>query len=242
MYENLASVYEDIFPLKPLTLDFVRKCLLTPSEDSAILDVGCATGELCRALAELGYPVVGVEPDREMVAQAKILSNGDIPFYPVGMESVASHFPESSFTAVLCLGNTLAHLPDSAAMNRFFTDVARLLVPGGRFLFQIVNFDRLSPDHLPGFPVIERTDIRFSQQYKWTENYTALRFITTLENLSDHSSQTGECRLFPAKKADISNTLLTSGFSNQKWFGSYKGDPFTPESPAAICITKNSGE
>lgn len=239
MYKHLAAAYEDIFPLKPVTLDFIRKCLPAPDKDSAVLDVGCATGELCRALSELGYPVVGVEPDREMVAQAKLLSDGDIPFYPLGMETAVEHFSGNSFTAVLCLGNTLAHLHNFNAIEEFFADVARLLAPGGRFIFQIVNFDRISLQNLPGFPVIERNGIRFIRQYKWMDNNTAIRFVTTLENKSDGTSQTGSCRLFPATKTMLSQALLASGFTDTHWFGDYKGDPFTPESPAAICVAEN---
>ena len=242
MYERLASVYEDIFPLKPITLDFIRKCLAGPDEDSAILDVGCATGEMCRTLSELGYSAVGMEPDREMVVQAKVLANGEIPFYPAGMETAGTHFPANSFTAVLCLGNTMAHLTDLDAIEDFFADVHRLLAPGGRFIFQVVNFDRLSPAYLPDFPVIERNDIRFLRQYQWMENNTAIRFITKLQNLADNTSQTGECRLFPATKTQLEQALLTSGYTNQQWFGSYKGETFTPESPAAICVAENHKE
>ena len=238
MYENIASVYEDIFPLKQITLNFVQKHLPEPDENSTVLDVGCATGELCRALTGLGHKMIGLEPDREMVAQANLLSNGDIPFYTIGMEEVEQQFPPLSFTTVLCLGNTLAHLADIAAINEFFKNVVRLLKPGGKFIFQLVNFDRLSPEYLPEFPDIFGENFRFLRRYQWTEDNTAIRFITTLENRSDGTSQTGSCRLFPFTQEQLSRALTTAGFSNQKWFGNFKGETFTPKSPAAVCVAK----
>jgi glycine/sarcosine N-methyltransferase len=239
MYENLASVYEDIFPLKPLTLAFVQKHLpSTLSSDGAILDVGCATGELCRKLAGLGYNVAGLEPDREMVGQAKILSNGDIPFYAVGMEEVGQQFPPLSLTTVLCLGNTLAHLAGPAAINGFLKDVARLLKHGGQFIFQLVNFDRLSLEYLPEFPDISGENFRFVRRYQWAEDNAGIRFITTLENTSTGVKHTGECRLFPATKSLLQPPLQKAGFSDQMWFGNYKGDLFSLDSPAAICVAK----
>ncbi|RLE16630.1 MAG: hypothetical protein DRJ14_08150 [Acidobacteria bacterium] len=238
MYERLAEFYEEIFPLNPLTLDFILKCLPNPKGDSATLDVGCATGELCRALLERGHPVVGIEPDREMVALAIERSGGEIPFYPLGMEDVGTRFPENAFTAVLCLGNTLAHLKNFNAIQDFLSDVARVLSPDGHFIFQIVNFDRLSLTQLPDFPVIERRGFRFVRQYEWIDEHTAIRFITTLENLSNNTSKTGSCRLFPATKAQLSTALTTAGFSTQNWFGNFKGDAFTPKSPAAICVAE----
>ncbi len=239
MYENLASVYEEIFPLKPLTLAFVQKYLpSTLSSDGAILDVGCATGELCRKLAGLGYNVAGLEPDREMVGQAKILSNGDIPFYAVGMEEMGQQFPPLSFTTVLCLGNTLAHLADPTAINGFLEDVGRLLNSGGQFIFQLVNFDRLSEQYLPDFPVISVNNFQFLRRYQWAEDNVGIRFITTLEDMSTGEKLTGECRLFPATKSLLQSPLRKAGFSDQMWFGNYKGDPFSLDSPAAICVAK----
>ncbi|NOZ13515.1 MAG: class I SAM-dependent methyltransferase [Acidobacteria bacterium] len=240
MYESLASVYEEIFSLNPEALAFIQKQLPPPGRDTTVLDIGCATGELCRRLSALGYSVTGAEPDREMLALAKKRSHGKIPFYPIGMEDTGTHFPENSFTAVLCLGNTLAHLQNPNAVQSFFNDVKSLLSPGGRFVFQIVNFDRLSPEHLPEFPVIERNNIRFIRKYEWTENGGAIRFITTLENKSGGTRQTGECRLFPAKQKQLSGALTKAGFSGQSWFGNYKGDPFLPDSPATICVAETA--
>ncbi len=240
MYESLSSVYEEIFPLNPTALAFIQKQLPPPGRDSTIFDIGCATGELCRRLLALGYSVTGAEPDREMLALAVKRSNGEIPFYPLSMEEIRTYFPKKSFTAVLCLGNTLAHLQNLNMIQTFFNNAATLLLPGGRFVFQIVNFDRLSPEHLPEFPVIERNNIRFIRKYEWTENGGAIRFITTLENKSSGTKQTGECRLFPATQKQLSDALTTAGFSGQTWFGNYKGGSFSPDNPAAICVAETA--
>ncbi len=238
MYEDLASVYEKIFPLKPVTLSFIQKHLPALNGNTPILDIGCATGELCRALAKSGYNLTGMEPESAMLIQAKLLSTGDISFYPIGMESAGTYFPENSFSAVLCIGNTLAHLPDFSGIQGLFRDVARILKPGGRFIFQLVNFDRLSADYLPTFPVIENEKIQFTRRYQWADDKMAIRFITTLKNKSTDEEQTGECRLFPAKKCQLEEALSSSSFASRKWFGNYKGDPFTPDSPALICVAK----
>ncbi|NOY23300.1 MAG: class I SAM-dependent methyltransferase [Acidobacteria bacterium] len=242
MYENLVSVYEKIFPLKPVTLSFVQQHLPAPDENTAILDVGCATGELCRALAGSGYNLTGVEPDSAMLVQAKLLSTGDIPFYPLGMKAVGTYFPENSFSSVICLGNTLAHLPGFTAIEGFFNDVARLLKPEGRFIFQLVNFDRLSADFLPEFPAIEGENFRFLRRYRWADDKMAIRFITTLENKSAGTKKTGECLLFPATKSQLEEAFSSSGFAGRQWFGNYKNDPFTPDSPALICVAEMGGK
>ncbi len=239
MYQHLAAIYESIFPLSPLALDFIREYLPDQNEHSAVLDVGCATGALCRALTGLGYPAVGIDPDREMIKQAEKLAKGTIPFYSVGMQDIGNRFPENSFEAVLCLGNTLAHLTDLNEIETFFADVSRILVTGGSFVFQTVNFDRILQKGMPEFPVIERKNIRFTRHYEQMENDKGIRFTTILETGSERKKQIGSCRLFPVTKKELKATLIKTGFSEQKWFGSYRGERFSQEeSPATICQTK----
>ncbi|TFG79541.1 MAG: SAM-dependent methyltransferase, partial [Spirochaetales bacterium] len=55
LYETLADVYDDVFPVNPMTLSFIG----APSRSGArLLDLGCATGGHALALAEAGWTAV----------------------------------------------------------------------------------------------------------------------------------------------------------------------------------------
>ena len=99
-----------------------------------VLDLGCRTGALTRHYLE-GNSVVGVDVDREALAQAAAL----------GVETVwadldeALPFPDASFDIVV-VAEILEHLQFP---GRLVSEAARVLRPGGRIVGSVPNGYRL---------------------------------------------------------------------------------------------------
>lgn len=96
---------------------------------ASVLDVGTGEGQLARVAVAAGAArVVGVDPSRAQLAAARRRAGG--PGYLRG-EAVALPFPAATFDAVLaCL--VFEHIE---GMDAAIAEVARVLRPGGRFLF-----------------------------------------------------------------------------------------------------------
>ena len=94
-----------------------------------LLDVGTGEGQLARAAARLGISlVVGLDPTAAQLAAARERAGG-----PAFVRGGASHlpFPSGAFDAVVaCL--VFEHIVD---YREAIAEVARVLEPGGRFLF-----------------------------------------------------------------------------------------------------------
>ena len=114
-----------------------------PLADRAILDIGCGTGTLARALSEDGAAVTGIDPGAEALAKARIL-------VPVARFEAASAealpFGDGHFDGAVML-NSLHHVPDPA---KALAEAARVLRPGGRLvviepLASGTFFDALKP-------------------------------------------------------------------------------------------------
>lgn len=71
-----------------------------------ILDVGCATGEYCKKLNNLGFESTGIDINSEYVAEAK--TNGVEAYC---MDAKSTEFPDNSFDTVL-LFEVLEHIGD----------------------------------------------------------------------------------------------------------------------------------
>ena len=93
-----------------------------------VLDVGTGDGQVARRAAGLGAAVVGIDPTWNQVRVAHQRAGG--PSY-VSSGAASLPFPDRAFdTVVACL--VFEHIE---AVDDAIAEVARVLEPGGRFLF-----------------------------------------------------------------------------------------------------------
>jgi 2-polyprenyl-6-hydroxyphenyl methylase/3-demethylubiquinone-9 3-methyltransferase len=101
-----------------------------------VLDLGCAGGFMAEAMAVRGARVTGIDPAAKVVAAARRHSSnmGLTIQYDVGVGE-ALPYDDVGFDAVVCV-DVLEHVAD---LNRVLAEVARVLRPGGLFLFDTIN-------------------------------------------------------------------------------------------------------
>lgn len=101
-----------------------------------ILDLGCAGGFMAEAIAKAGGIVTGIDPAEQAIeaARGRARQTGQTIRYDVGVgESLP--YARASFDLVVCV-DVLEHVSD---LNRVLVEVARVLRPGGLFLFDTIN-------------------------------------------------------------------------------------------------------
>lgn len=98
----------------------------------AVLEIGSGRGGLLHHLIRQGLTIRGVEINPDRIAESRALF-GDLPIDQVGGASLP--FADASFGVVLSF-DVFEHIPDS---DRHLREVGRVLVPGGRYLFQTPN-------------------------------------------------------------------------------------------------------
>ncbi|MEO1748617.1 MAG: bifunctional 2-polyprenyl-6-hydroxyphenol methylase/3-demethylubiquinol 3-O-methyltransferase UbiG, partial [Pseudomonadota bacterium] len=110
-------------------------------EGKKVLDLGCAGGFMAEALEAKAAIVTGIDPAAEAIEAAKAhaaFMEKDIR-YDVG---VGEQLPYESghFDAVVCV-DVLEHVSD---LQKVMRETARVLKPGGVFLFDTINRNMLA--------------------------------------------------------------------------------------------------
>lgn len=101
-----------------------------------VLDLGCAGGFMAEALAARGAHVTGIDPAADAIAGARAHARGqglEIAYDVGAGESLP--YADGAFDAVVCV-DVLEHVAD---LERVLAEVARVLRPGGSFLFDTIN-------------------------------------------------------------------------------------------------------
>ena len=106
-----------------------------------VLDLGCAGGFLAEALDDRGARVTGIDPAREAIEAARrhAEQGGRAIRYDVGTGE-ALPYADATFDAVACV-DVLEHVSD---LGQVLREVARVLRPGGSFLFDTINRNPIS--------------------------------------------------------------------------------------------------
>ena len=234
-YQSIAPYYNFIFPPNPSQADLVEKeaGMLTAKR---ILEAGCGTGNLARMLAGKGALVEGIDLDGEMIAGARE-NSGDLyslHFRQLDILKIDEVWSPDYFHGVVSFGNTLVHLPDLSSVHLFFEKARRLLIPGGRLMVQIVNYDRILDQQIEGLPTIENEHIRFERYYDLIDNGAAINFRTVLTIKKTGYTIHNEVPLLPLRQRQVLQVLKQTGYSNVRFWGNFQGDAWQENSMALI--------
>ena len=147
-YEALASCYdgftEDVqYERRARYLS--RLLAVRKGQSLCILDLACGTGTLTELFARAGHCMVGVDLSADMLAVAANKC-GELPFdrRPLLLQQsmTALRLP-FRVDAAFCALDSLNYLLKPEQLKRTFRRVAKVLQPGGRFVFDVH-----SPAHL----------------------------------------------------------------------------------------------
>jgi 2-polyprenyl-6-hydroxyphenyl methylase / 3-demethylubiquinone-9 3-methyltransferase len=166
LYDRMAETWWDedgflhaLTALNPARFGYMRRVLtedlrLTPAM-LQVLDIGCGGGLLAEEFARLGCTVTGVDPSEKSLAAARThAARQGLPITYRAASGEALPFADASFDVAYCC-DVLEHVSD---LRRVIAQTARVLKPGGIYLYDTINRTARSR-----FIVIT-----LLQQWRWT--------------------------------------------------------------------------
>lgn len=107
----------------------------------SVLDLGCAGGFMAEAISDQGAKVIGIDPAVQAIgaARAHAATTARDIRYDVGVGEKLP-YQDAVFDVVVCV-DVLEHVADLTAV---IAEIARVLKPGGIFLFDTINRNLMS--------------------------------------------------------------------------------------------------
>ncbi len=252
-YASMAPYYDLLFPKDDEAIGFLSARMGQGGRPIArLLDVGCGTGTVLASLQGRYASAAGLDLDPELLALAaeKLACkrygvqgsspvryrSDSIELALADMRDLVSLYPKKEFSAILCLGNTLPHLPGDDAMRAFFSSVGKLLAADGVFIFQIINYDRILDGKIGGLPVLSRGNVSFSRAYSEPDESGRIVFSTELSDSEKGTVSKNSVPLFPLRTERAREALVDAGFQKIEFFGDYSGKPWSHDSFLTIGV------
>ncbi len=212
-----------------------------------VLDAACGTGMHAVELARRGYPAAGADLSTGMVERARqnaAAAGVEVRFRAAPFGQLARAFAgELPFDALLCLGNSLPHVPGVEALGEALADFHACLRPGGGLLIQNRNFDAVLAGRERWMEPQAHQEAGgewvFLRFYDFEPDGMITFNIITLRREPGQGwrQRVTGTRLLPLPQAQLVRALEAAGFTQIAAFGGMDGSPFDPQASGNLVIS-----
>jgi len=227
------ALYDDYLAERtPVEIDRLE-ALLALRPPLRILDLPCGQGRHAIELARRGYDVTGVDlsPFLLKVAEERARADG------IGLHWLEGDMRQpiagEPFDVVLNLFTSLGYFADEADDRKVVDAAAAMLVPGGRFLLEVINGERLMArfQEREWFTVGQAAVVERRSLDRTARRMVVERTVTTP---NDTEVNLHAIRLYDGR--DVSGIMRRAGFGRVDLYGDWSGEPLTPDSLRVLAV------
>jgi SAM-dependent methyltransferase len=195
-----------------------------------VLDLACGAGRHAAELEGAGARVVGLDLSPAMLHRARQLTRARL----VRGDMRALPFRPASFGMVVNLFTSFGYFRSDAEHDLVVREVARVLIPGGRFVIDYLNAEqvrrslRRDSEEISDGGGVARVRRRFSEEGKFV--------VKEIELRAENRSYQERVRLFTAQELEA--MLQDAGLAVVSRFGDYDGRAPDADAPRSILIAE----
>jgi len=190
-----------------------------------VLDVGTGPGRLYPMFKDLGWTVVGMEPDPEYYPAASdaALTAGMPPARRGGFHEITE---TDTYGIVTAINDPVSHLLTQEARLDAFSRVLRALMRGGAFVFDVPNFKWILTHYRVPVPRVAALEGGTAELMRHHEIDPDAGLFTTHEvaTIYQEEGATHYSKRIPyamASESDLTEALRSAGFVNLRTFNGY---------------------
>ena len=186
---------------------------VAPRGGGIAVDLGAGFGMHAIALAERGFDVVAVDACSVLLDRLERLGQGRrIRIVRDDMQSFVDHLPGAP-ELVMCLGDTLTHLPDDSDVEALIEEIAGVMEPGGRFIATFRDYSQRLDGTRRFIPVRSDMDRNMTCFLEYSESHVLVHDILSERRGAEWATRVGAYRKLRLAPARFRSMLIARGFS-----------------------------
>jgi SAM-dependent methyltransferase len=236
-YEDLLEYYLELFPVEEVRIRFIEALAWESPAVRAgriprILDMGCSAGITALALARRGLSLTGID-HRETLIRSATRRTGGIQnnprFFCMDMWDCRAYFSPASFDMILCLRDEFPLLGGREEACSLFRQIHELLAPGGIFVFELANYDRVLEEGLTELPPLKSLRVRYTRSYA-VLGTNRVRLTASLRSFNGYPLFIEEHHLYPLGREELTGLLEENRFSENVLYQDFERTPLSADS------------
>jgi len=212
----LASVYSwilgDFDTARRKYATFFDAIGLHPGKGALAVDLGCGPGCQALPLAAAGYHVLAIDFCQPLLDELDRRAAGlEIRSICDDLCRFRRHLA-GPVDLIVCMGDTLVHLPDEARVATLIADICAALKPGGKFVYAIRDYVAPPPMGAARFIPIRASDERiFTCFVDYHDDYVHVHDLLWHRRDGEWHQQVSDYRKLRLDSAAINRQLEAAG-------------------------------
>lgn len=235
--QNYLTEYEPLFDLVRDREETARLIeVLGLPAGARVLDLACGQGRHAHLLAEAGFDVDGVDYSREILEQAKRRGTGrTLRYTRADMRKLPARWT-GRFDAVVNLFTSFGFFLDPADDARVVAEVARVLAPGGTFVFHAGSRDGVMARFLARDWWRTSDGTTITQERRFDPLAGLLTIETTSAGRSAFAPREHRIRLYTATR--MAELCAAAGLTVVAAFDGWRDRPLTRKSSEMLLVAR----
>ena len=207
-------------------VDFVQ-ARFGDEQPRAVLDLACGAGRHISALRRRGYRALGVDLSLTLLTQSPELPRvaGDMRCVP---------FADATFDWVLNFFTSFGYFESERENFRILEEMMRVMRPGGRFLIDLFNIDRVLATLEPR--ETREMNGRRVEIERWYDARSRRINKQIRVHAADRPTRSYLESVRAYRREEVSNGLEWAGLQLEETFGGFEGEEFGADSDRMIFV------
>lgn len=251
-YQRFAEYYDLEYDQYQDDLDLYRQ--FAAEADGPVLELGCGSGRVLRALEDLGLPLTGIDPSPAMLRLARQRLSPETALIEARMEDLEpGQLPTPKYWLAFSAINTFLHLPNAEAQLAALAAIRSVVIDGGLLLLDLmapdphylVNLDgRIALEFSGTLPDGRRLDKWVTRTHDLASQtiLTTVLFDTTDPVSGAVTRVADQYTTRYIHRWELDHLLARAGWELIALYGSYDLEPYRADSERMIALaTWNDG-